>query len=64
MKVEEEEKRRAFFFFDKTKNKIEFSNWKSGKHGWQIKNSFLGVKRGKWKLNVIGHKSKKKKKTE
>ena len=55
-------KNSIFFFFDKTKNKIEFSNWKSGKHGWQIKNNFLGVKRGKWKLNLIGRKRNKKKK--
>ena len=44
------------------KNKIEFSNSKSGKHDWQIKNSFLGVKRGKRKLNVINRKRNKKKK--
>ena len=29
------------------KKKNEFSNWISGKHGWQIKSNFLGVKHGK-----------------
>ena len=27
--------------------KIEFSNYISGKRGWQIKRNFLGVKHGK-----------------
>ena len=27
--------------------KIEFSNYISGKRGWQIKSNFLGVKHGK-----------------
>ena len=41
--------------------KNEFSNWKSEKCGWQIESSFLRVRLGKWNLNLIGCKRKKKK---
>ena len=46
--------------FVERRKKIEFSNWISGKRGWQIKIIFLGVKQYSM-INLIGCKKGEKK---